>query len=368
MLKVGIVGTGVIFDLNVLGYLDEENVQITCLCDNRIDTAREKIKKFDLSKEVRVYADYKEMIESEEIDMIEILLPHHLHSEVVLFAARKGVKTISVQKPMALSLSEAEDMIKECNRSGSILSIYENFLFAPQIIKAKRLIEEDAIGDLLSIRIKTAMGAKGGWIVPESAQSWRRDPKMLGGHSTKGSPVLLDNGWHAFALGYWMFEKEIETVCARTDSYGNMDAPAYVLWKFKKSSTQSIPQYGSLEFCFMPEMEIPSNYYSTDEFIEISGTKGMIWINQCTSRGNLMSQSGIFPSIVLYANGRVEKIEIEKQDWKYSFINATKHLIKVCKENINPVLSGETARYILRFNLAAIESAEMNKEIKLDGD
>ncbi|MBN1802360.1 MAG: Gfo/Idh/MocA family oxidoreductase [Candidatus Lokiarchaeota archaeon] len=365
MLKVGIVGTGVIFDLNVLGYLDEKDVQITCLCDNRIEAAREKIKKFGLGENIQVYTDYKQMIENEEIDMIEFLLPHHLHSEAVIFAASNRIKAISVQKPMALSLSEADEMIAACKKSGSILSIYENFLFAPQIVTAKKLLEEGAIGDLLAIRIKTVMGAKGGWIVPESAQSWRRDPKLIGGHSTKGSPVLLDNGWHAFALGYWMFGNEIEFLKARTDSYGDVDAPAYVFWKFKKAASQSYPQYGILEFCLMPEMVVPSKYYPTDEFIEISGTKGMMWINQCTSRGNQMSGSGIFPSIVLYINGKIEKIEEERQDWKYSFINATKHFINVLKMKVDPVLSGETARYILKFNLAAIESAEVNKEIKL---
>ena len=46
MLKVGIIGTGVIFDLNVLGYLDNEDVQITCLCNRTIKKAENNIKKF----------------------------------------------------------------------------------------------------------------------------------------------------------------------------------------------------------------------------------------------------------------------------------------------------------------------------------
>ena len=44
MLKVGIIGTGVIFDLNVLGYLNNEDVEITCLCNRTIDKAKDKIK------------------------------------------------------------------------------------------------------------------------------------------------------------------------------------------------------------------------------------------------------------------------------------------------------------------------------------
>ena len=97
------------------------------------------------------------MINEEELDILEILLPHHLHAETTILAAEKKVRGISVQKPMALSLSEADAMINACKKSGSILSIYENFVFAPHIMKAKDLLKKDYIGDVASIRIKVAM-------------------------------------------------------------------------------------------------------------------------------------------------------------------------------------------------------------------
>ena len=194
-----------------------------------------------------MYSDYKEMIDKEDLDIVEILLPHHLHAEATIYAAKKGIKGISVQKPMAMSLEEADKMIDACKESGSILSIYENFMFDPHILKAKELIDQDYIGDPSSIRIKVAMGAKGGWSVPESADKWRLDPNQVGG-AEKGSPVLLDNGWHAFTLGWWLFGEEIEKVFAWTDNYKGIDAPAYVMWRFKASREHVVPQYGNMEF------------------------------------------------------------------------------------------------------------------------
>ena len=91
MLKVGIIGTGVIFDLNVLGYLDNKDVEITCLCNRTVEKAEEKIKRFKLKKDIKVYSDYKNMLDTEELDIVEILLPHHLHAEAVIYAASKGV-------------------------------------------------------------------------------------------------------------------------------------------------------------------------------------------------------------------------------------------------------------------------------------
>ena len=68
MLKVGIIGTGVIFDLNVLGYLNNEDVEITSLSNRTLDKAIAKIKKFQLHKDTRIYSDYKEMLDKEQLD------------------------------------------------------------------------------------------------------------------------------------------------------------------------------------------------------------------------------------------------------------------------------------------------------------
>ena len=365
MLNVGIIGTGVIFDLHILGYLNNKNAKIVALCNRTKEKAKEKIQRFKLDKNIPIYSDYKEMLDKEDLDIVEILLPHNLHAEVTFYAAKKGIKTISVQKPMSLTLEEADDMIKACLKSGSILSVYENFFFAPHIMKAKALLDEDYIGEISSIRIKVAIGTTGGWEVPKSANVWRKNPKQIGG-SKNGSPILFDNGWHAFALGYWIFNEEIEKVFAWTDSFSGIDAPAYVMWKCKENDEQLVPKYGNMEFVLMPEMKIPSNYYNTDEFIEVIASRGLMKINQGTSIGNVMTSSEIFAPIVLIRDGKVESINDFELDWKYSFINATQHLIEVAKDNKEPILSGEYARNVLRFNLAAIKSAELGRDIYLD--
>ncbi|MEE9378040.1 MAG: Gfo/Idh/MocA family oxidoreductase [Candidatus Lokiarchaeia archaeon] len=366
MLKVGLIGTGVIFDLNILGYLNRDDVEITCLCNRTIDKPKQKIEKFNLNKNIPIYSDYKEMIDKEDLDILEILLPHHLHADATIHAAQKGIKGISVQKPMALTLEEADNMINACKKSGSILSIYENFVFAPHIIKAKELLDNDYIGDPSSIRIKIAIGAKGGWKIPESAEKWRKDPKKIGG-GRDGSPILFDNGWHAFSLAWWFFNEEIEKVFTWTGDFQGLDAPAYVVFKYKQSKEHVVPQYGNMEFALLPEMNFSdSKYYPVDEFIEIIASRGIIKINQCTSIGNKMSDSEIFPPIVIIRDGKVETYKDFKKDWKYSFINATNYFIDAVRDNKEPLLSGEQARSILKFNLAAIKSVEQGKEISLD--
>lgn len=365
MLNVGIIGTGVIFDLNILGYLNNSDAKVIALCNRTIEKAREKIQKFKLDENIPIYSDYKEMLDNEDLDIVEILTPHHLHAEMTIYAAKKGVKAISVQKPMALNLKEADDMINACVDNGSILSVFENFFFAPHIKKAKQLIDEDYIGDPTSIRIKTVMGLTGGWSVPKSANIWRKDPKKIGG-SEEGSPVLLDNGWHAFSLASWMIGEEIEKVFAWTDKFHGIDAPAYVMFKYKQIKEHVVPQYGHMEFALMPDAKIPSKYYPTDEFIEIIASRGIMKINQGTSIGNQMSDSEIFAPIIMIRDGKIERWDDFEKDWKYSFINATENFIESIKEKKEPALSGKRAREILKFNLAAIKSAELGREIYLE--
>lgn len=365
MLRVGFIGTGVIFDLNILGYLQSEDIEIVALCNRTLQKAKDKITKFNLSKKIHVYSDYREMINNENINILEILLPHHLHAEATIYAAQKEVDVISVQKPMAMNLKEADQMIEVCNDSGAILSVYENFMFAPHIRKAKELLNQDYIGDITSIRIKVAMGGSGGWLIPQSAQQWRRDPEIIGGGS-KGSPVLFDNGWHAFALARWIVNEEIDKLFAWTDLFKGMDSPAYVIFKYKQSKEHVVPQYGQMEFNYLPEMKIPSPYYPTDEFIEIIGTRGILRINQGTAIGNNMTQSDVFAPIIIIRDGKVETYDDFNNDWSQSFINATMHLIEVAKKKKEPILSGNEAKKVLKFNLAAIKSAELKKEILLD--
>ena len=179
--------------------------------------------------------------------------------------------------------------------------------------------------------------------------------------------MLLDNGWHAFALGWWLFGEEIEKVFAWTDNFQGIDAPAFVMWKCKenKKNKHVIPQYGNMEFSLMPELEIPSNYYPTDEFIEIIASRGLMKINQGTSIGNKMSESPIFAPIVIIRDGNVETYSDFEMDWKNSFINATKYFINVVKNDKEPILSGIQAKKVLKFNLAAIQSAKSRKDVYL---
>ncbi len=105
--RVAIVGCGRISDLHAMGYRGREDARIVAVCDTKRGRAREKAKAWGVEK---VYTDYQKLLADPGIDLVELLVPHHLHSGMTVAACEAG-KHVSVQKPMALDVAEADRMI-----------------------------------------------------------------------------------------------------------------------------------------------------------------------------------------------------------------------------------------------------------------
>lgn len=352
-LGVGIIGCGRIFDLNVLGYLQTDKAKIVALCDSRGVRAKKKAKEYGLS-EAKIYRDYNDLLKDEQVDMVEILLPHYLHKEVAVAAAEAG-KHVSVQKPPAMNVKEMDEMISAARKAGVKFKVYENFIFYPPYRKAKELMDAGEIGNPHMIRIKMTSGSvECGWEVPLEAWMWRFTPEQCG-----GGPTIWDDGYHKFSIArYFMGDVDKVFAWIETTELGPglcLDSPAIIMWKYKSPG-----KLGVWDTSFAPEMKIKSKYYGTDERVEITGTKGYIWINQCT--GQLLD----IPSVIMYKDGELKCFENLRCDWADSFIDSTLHFIDAILEDKEPILSGEEGKKVLQFALAALKSAETHKEVSPD--
>ena len=350
-LRVAFIGTGRISDLHALGYLDDERADIVAVCDSNRDLARTRGRKWGLPDE-RIFADYHELLAQPEIDLVEILLPHHLHYQATLDALAAG-KHVSVQKPMALTVAEADGMIAAARAAGLSLKVYENFIFYPPVQRAKSLIDNGEIGDPLTIRVKSNSGISATeWNVPASARAWRLNPEECG-----GGPLVFDDGHHKFALG-WHFMGMAEEVHAWIGSTevapdAWLDAPAIVSWKFPGN------RFGSLEAVFSPELTLDTAHYAQDDRIEITGSKGVIWVTR--GHGKMLD----VPPVVMYKDRQTRTFSDMPVGWEHSFINSSRHFIDAYFAGEPPQLTGEEGREVLRFALAAQESARLGRAVKL---
>ncbi|MBZ0304468.1 MAG: Gfo/Idh/MocA family oxidoreductase, partial [Anaerolineae bacterium] len=339
MLKVGIIGTGRISDLHALEYLANERAQIVAVCDTNLEIAQERGRAWGVPED-RVFANYQDLLALADVELVEILLHHHLHYQATLDAAAAG-KHISLQKPMALTVAEADEMIAAAKEANVIFKVFENFIFYPPVQQAKALIDAGEIGEPLTIRIKSnPCISPNTWHVPEAAQVWRFTPDECG-----GGPIVFDDGHHKFSLA-WHFmggiAEEVHAWIGETEvAPGAMlDVPAIVSWKFPRN------RYGSLEVVYSPEMVIDTNHYAQDDRIEITGTKGVIWVTR--GHGKMMD----VPPVILYKERQTRTFSDMPVGWEHSFINSTRHFIDAYFKGEPPSLTGEEGRDVLRFALA----------------
>lgn len=138
-MKVGLIGCGGIAPIHIKVYQSLNNVEVTALCDLNLDRAKNLAAKFNIKK---TFGDYWDMFEREELDLVDICTPVSTHVQLVCDAA-KVTPAILVEKPMALNVSECEEMIKAIEKHGSKLCIGHNQIFSPHIRKAKSMVDSN---------------------------------------------------------------------------------------------------------------------------------------------------------------------------------------------------------------------------------
>lgn len=363
MLRVGIIGCGDIANLNVLGYLGSQETELVAVSDLDLKVAGKKLERWGL-RTVPIYQDYKKMIDREDLDIVEVLTPHHLHAPMTEYCAKAGIPGISVQKPMAHTITDCDNMIRICNEESVKLKLYENFRFYPVYLRAKELLEQGIIGELLNFRINTIAHGGPSMHVDMKAHLWRRNFEKCG-----GGWFIYDDGIHKFSMALWLMDQEkVDDLYSWIDYFTTgMDAPSLIFWKYPSKELDDPPKYGSMQFTLAPNTYYPSNYYDCDEFIEISGTKGMMWLNQCTSAGNMISKTPQYSPIVVYSGGEVKTYgEFLPRDWRYSFINSTEHFISAIREGSDPIYTGEQGKNLCIFAKMPFISTQKKKTVRWD--
>lgn len=191
MYKVVLVGAGSICRTHVDAFEGQNGrakvVGIVSLDLSMADKVIEE-KKLD----ARAYLDYKEAIEKENPDIISVITPPGAHKEVVLYALNAG-KHVVVEKPMAPSLADCDEMIECAKKNGKILSVVAQSRFMDANYKTKKLLESGICGKLLYTQVNSF------WYRGNSYYSlaWR------GTWASEGGGCTLIHAIHHVDLLHW---------------------------------------------------------------------------------------------------------------------------------------------------------------------
>lgn len=348
-LRVGVAGLGRIFALHARGYAQRKDAAIVALFDIDPSRLREQATAFP---DATACTQFDQLLD-QDLDLLEILTPHPLHAEQAIGALRRGVH-VSVQKPMAMSLDEADRMIAAAEANGRQLRIFENFRFFAPLVKARQLIDEGAIGRPLHCRIRTVAGDPSrAWKVADGTWRWRAELFERQGVGR----LTFDDGHHKMATALWFFgpvRDVLATVDVTETPHGSIDAPASITWRHVDP-----PVHVIWDVVYAPKMQIRTDYYALDECFEVTGEYGVITLTRAT--GRMLDQ----PILTLYRDGELRAFHNLDEDWGASFAGATEALIDGLKAGRAAPLCGHEGRAVLELGLAVGTSARCGTRVAL---
>lgn len=207
-LGVAILGTGAIARTHINGYKHfSDRCEIRALCDVFPEKAKTLVRELRLGADV--YANYKEMLLRDDIDIVSICLPPGMHAQSAIDLMNSG-KHVLVEKPMAPSLEECDAMIAASRQNGVLLSPVAQNRFKTPMMRVKKLLDDGVAGKVLHAMVNSLW-----WRGQNYYDIWWRGTweKECGGCTTSHAVHHLD-------LMQWMIGMPKE-VCAVISNVGH---------------------------------------------------------------------------------------------------------------------------------------------------
>jgi predicted dehydrogenase len=349
-LKVGIAGVGRISELHAKGYEKEARAEIFAVCDPDEDLAIRRSLDWGAR---RYYTDFAEMAADPEIDAIEIVTPNYLHASQAVAALQNG-KHVSVERPLATALRDADAIIQAAAQSGKIVQVYEPCLFYKPLLDARALIDAGEIGNTTALHIDATVGQglSGTWDFKKGSD-WRFNPDQCG-----GSPMLFEVAYQAFTIAFFLVGS-VERLSAwqsytPVNETSKIDAPTVAKWKHFQQNI-----FGSLSFSYAPERKMRTHHHPLEVRITISGTKGEIHIIRSSDPTQLESPVEV--------RREARKVHYGQKNTAFedSFVRATQNFVGACLGQEEPLLRAAEAKQLLILSRAFQESARRGGSITL---
>lgn len=221
--------------------------------------------------------DWREVVESPLIDIVDIGAPNHLHAEMAIAAAKNG-KHVLCEKPLALNVKEAEAMLAAAQKAKIVHMICHNYRRIPAIALAKKMISEGALGKIFHFHARYAQD----WLAdPEFPINWRLQKE------TSGSGTNGDINAHIIDLGRYLVG-EFQEICGLLHTFvterplANSSSSAKIPRKTGKVTVPDVAMLvGKMENGVLANLE--ATRYATGRKnhieIEINGSKGSLYFD-----------------------------------------------------------------------------------------
>ncbi|NOZ87528.1 MAG: Gfo/Idh/MocA family oxidoreductase [Deltaproteobacteria bacterium] len=346
-LRIGLTGSGFIAQVHydaVKAISRAENVEVAALYARNAKKGKEFCKRNAVPE---YFDDYDRMLRYANLDLVAIGVPNYLHAKMTMAALRKGLH-VMCEKPLAITLKDADKMIDTAKKQGVLIGYAEELCYVPKFRRMKELADQGAIGDVYYVKQCEKHGG------PYS--DWFFEPKLAGGG------ILMDMGCHSLEFCRWFFDKpRVSSVYAHMGTYRHIDRPpvedhVVVHLEFGNGKTALVESSWALQG-------------GMDSIAEAYGVNGVVYADllrgsglRCFSEKGYIDYGGF--------GDKVNGWHFPGYEWSFEngYPQEFQDLVHCIRNGGTPVETAQDGRDVLEIMLAAYWSAATGKKIELPFD
>jgi myo-inositol 2-dehydrogenase/D-chiro-inositol 1-dehydrogenase len=290
------------------------------------------------------YTDWRDMLKDPDVELVSITAPNRMHAPITIAAAQAG-KHVVCEKPLCMTLEEADAMLDACAKAGVLLLYAEELFFTPKYVKAKQMADEGAFGRIHLVKQSEKHDG------PHADWFWNVDQS--------GGGALMDLGCHGIAFCWWFLGKpKVKSVYAQlsTQVHGNRtqgDDEALCIIEFEGGAV------GMVENSWTK----PGGMYDA---IEVYGDRGQTYANLLM--GNALptySDVGFGYAVEKASTTKGWSYPVFEEHWNYGFPQEMRHFARCVRGVETPIADGETGRVVQEVLYAGYASAGLGRKIEL---
>lgn len=330
-LRVAVIGLGEFGELQTSVFSGLSNAQVTAVCTRREFRAKEVAKKFNVPK---YYTDYRKLLQDADVDAVAITTSEAVHKEITIAAAQNH-KQILVEKPFAMNIKDADEMIRAVHEASVSCMVGHVLRFDTRYWMVNDRIEKGELGKI-------------------EAMYGRRNTSEANNPNVR-APAIEDAGTHDIDIMLWYAKDRVQRVYTETENPRSrpFDNVMATLMKFKKGAIGIVEAFDNLPH------STPFPFPVVDAQMEVIGSDGSAYIDLshhtltfCGKNGMERPDTIYWPEFKGHASGAL------KEELAY-FVN---RLLEKKPFEVNTI---DEARNTLEVVVAAVKSAETGRVVTL---
>lgn len=337
--RLALVGCGLISPAHIRAFgSQKERLELVACCDTSQERAESATKLaasvMQEGDSICAATDFNAILEDSSIAALDLCLPHHIHKEVALAALRAG-KHVLCEKPLALTPEDCDIMANEARLQNRVLMHGENIRTATNFLTAKKALEAGRVGTIVGVQATYAH-----WQSEALNKDWRTRPaESGGGHLMDGAIHFVDALRH---LGGEIVGVQAMTAQYRPELGAESEDTAVLNFRFEKG------HFGQM---FASHA---SRGRGASPVITVFGTEGCLSVEPFGGG-----------SVILFPKEGDRETLLAEHNWQTTFDNEIAHFLDVLRDGATLYSTPEDGRENIRVVLAAYESAQSGREVRL---